>query len=98
MKSKDGPVVIVGAGIVGCSTAYYLALQGVKCTLVDEVGIAAAASGKAGGFLARDWSTGTPLESLARQGFQLHEHLSQSFPEACYRRVRAHEILLQNQG
>ena len=33
-------------------------------TLMDPVGIAPGASGKAGGFLARDWKEGTTLEQL----------------------------------
>jgi glycine/D-amino acid oxidase-like deaminating enzyme len=46
-------VVIVGGGIVGASTAYYLALKGIASTIVERTEIAAAASGKAGGFLGR---------------------------------------------
>lgn len=51
-------VVIVGAGAVGSSIAYFLsqqAPQGLKVTVLEKTGIACAASGKAGGFLARDW-------------------------------------------
>lgn len=53
-------IVIVGGGIVGVCTAYFLAIspqrpQGSTITLVEGTGIASAASGNAGGFLARDW-------------------------------------------
>ncbi len=44
-------VVIVGAGIVGCTTAYFLASQGVGVTVTDPVGIAAAASGRNNGII-----------------------------------------------
>ena len=37
--------------------------------------MAAAASGKAGGFLALDWCAGTPLDALARRSFGLHAAL-----------------------
>ena len=37
--------------------------------------MAAAASGKAGGFLALDWCAGTPLDALARRSFHLHSAL-----------------------
>jgi pyruvate/2-oxoglutarate dehydrogenase complex dihydrolipoamide dehydrogenase (E3) component len=49
-------VVIAGAGVMGCTTAYYLAKAfGIASTLVAPAGtIAPAASGKAGGFLALD--------------------------------------------
>ena len=48
-----GKIVIVGGGIIGCSVAYHLTELGVPCTLVERCSIACAASGKAGGFLAR---------------------------------------------
>jgi glycine/D-amino acid oxidase-like deaminating enzyme len=44
-------VVIVGAGIVGCTTAYFLASAGVGVTVIDPVGIAAAASGRNNGLI-----------------------------------------------
>jgi hypothetical protein len=37
--------------------------------------VAAAASGKAGGFLALDWCAGSPLDGLARRSFALHAAL-----------------------
>jgi glycine/D-amino acid oxidase-like deaminating enzyme len=65
-------VVIVGGGVIGCSTAYFLSLKSsCQVTLVEQCEVAAAASGKAGGFLARDWCSG-PLDVLARRSFDLH--------------------------
>jgi hypothetical protein len=40
-----------------------------------DTGLACAASGKSGGFLALDWCDGTPLEALARRSFALHAGL-----------------------
>jgi glycine/D-amino acid oxidase-like deaminating enzyme len=40
--------------------------------LLERTGIAHAASGKSGGFLALDWCDGTPLAALARRSFALH--------------------------
>jgi D-hydroxyproline dehydrogenase subunit beta len=60
-------VVIVGAGIVGCSTAYFLAREGVSVAVLDPVGIAAGASGRNNGLLEHPYDTpSTPLfyESL----------------------------------
>lgn len=53
-------MVVVGGGIVGVCTAYFLAISphrpaGSTVTLVEGTGVASAASGNAGGFLARDW-------------------------------------------
>jgi glycine/D-amino acid oxidase-like deaminating enzyme len=77
---EDPPkhVVIAGAGIIGTSTAYYLAKNhGIRCTVVDPTGtIAPAASGKAGGFLALDWNDDSPTEQLTRRSFQLHSELA----------------------
>ena len=41
----DAPVVICGAGIIGTSIAYQLALRGIRASLVDKVGLCPAASG-----------------------------------------------------
>lgn len=80
--------VICGAGVIGAAIAYYLAERGVAATVVDRCGIAAAASGNSGGFLALDWCDGSPLEPLARASFELHQELARTLPEDCgYRRV-----------
>jgi glycine/D-amino acid oxidase-like deaminating enzyme len=59
-------VVICGGGIIGAATAYYLAQQGVGATVIEREALAAAASGKAGGFLALDWNDSSPVGPLAR--------------------------------
>jgi hypothetical protein len=51
-KASSKNVVILGGGIIGCSIAYFLSKRGVSSTIVERTSIAAAASGKAGGFLA----------------------------------------------
>jgi glycine/D-amino acid oxidase-like deaminating enzyme len=58
-------VVICGGGVVGACTAYFLARRGIDVMVVERTEVAAAASGKAGGFLALDWCAGTPLDALA---------------------------------
>jgi glycine/D-amino acid oxidase-like deaminating enzyme len=65
-------VVILGAGVIGTSIAYHLALKGVQATLIDRAGLCPAASGKAGGFLALDWNDGSPLGPFARRSLQMH--------------------------
>ncbi|GAH72471.1 unnamed protein product, partial [marine sediment metagenome] len=44
MSQKE--VVIVGAGVIGCSIAYHLAQQGVPSQIIEMDSIAARASGK----------------------------------------------------
>jgi glycine/D-amino acid oxidase-like deaminating enzyme len=71
-------VLICGGGVIGASIAYFLSCRGVEATVIERVGLASAASGKAGGFLALDWCDGTPLEQLARRSFALHARLAQA--------------------
>lgn len=66
-------VVICGGGVIGAAAAYALSLRGVAVTLLERWRIAGAASGKSGGFLARDWCDGTPVAELARLSFDLHQ-------------------------
>src|SRR3954468_10889219 len=72
----DMHVVICGGGVIGASIAYFLGLRGIAATVVERTGIACAASGKSGGFLARDWCDGTSLAALARHSFELHAELA----------------------
>jgi len=72
-------VVVAGAGIIGVSTAYYLAKDfGIATTLIDPTGtIAPAASGKAAGFLALDWNDHSPeIGPLSRRSFALHQEIA----------------------
>jgi glycine/D-amino acid oxidase-like deaminating enzyme len=68
-------VVICGGGVIGACTAYFLSRRGIDVTVVERTEVAAAASGKAGGFLALDWCAGTALDALARRSFALHAAL-----------------------
>lgn len=91
--SSIGNVVICGAGVIGTSIAYHLAKLGVPSRIIDPIGLAPAASGKAGGFLALDWNAG-PLDELSRRSFYLHEQLAQDLDlgDTCYRRLRCEAV------
>ena len=81
-------VVICGGGVIGTSTAYFLARRGIDVTVVESTDIACAASGHSGGFLARDWCDGTPLAPLARRSFDLHAELAATLDDDWgYRRL-----------
>src|SRR5437016_12659433 len=81
-------VVICGGGVIGAAIAYFLTRRGVRPIVVERTGIACAASGKSGGFLALDWCDGTPLQSLARRSFALHAALAEQIGEDWgYRRL-----------
>jgi glycine/D-amino acid oxidase-like deaminating enzyme len=83
-------VVICGGGVIGACTAYFLSRRGIDVILVEAAEVAAAASGKAGGFLALDWCDGSPLEALARRSFGLHAALPDEIAaDWGYRRMTA---------
>ena len=69
-------VVVLGGGVVGCSAAYQLARRGARVTLVEREEVAASSSGKAGGFLARDWGDDV-TRALHVKSFELHEELAE---------------------
>src|SRR5215218_8920046 len=80
--------MICGGGVIGACLAYFLARRGLKPIVVERAGVACAASGKSGGFLARDWCDGTPLERLARRSFALHASLAEELHDDWgYRRM-----------
>lgn len=75
----DAPTVILGAGIIGLATAYYLSehqdpstIQLIECA--PE--LFSSASGYAGGFLARDWHTPATAD-LGVLSFEEHRRLAE---------------------
>lgn len=50
-RAGEAGVVVIGGGIVGCATAYYLAQRGVDVTLVEKGEIADEQSSRAWGFV-----------------------------------------------
>jgi FAD dependent oxidoreductase len=92
---KTIQVVICGGGVIGACTAYFLSLRGIEVIVIERAEVAAAASGKAGGFLALDWCASTPLDALARQSFQLHAALPDRIAgDWGYRRMSAYSGLV----
>jgi glycine/D-amino acid oxidase-like deaminating enzyme len=58
--------------VIGACTAYFLSRRGADVIVVESTGVANAASGRAGGFLAYDWCAGSAMDELARRSFALH--------------------------
>ena len=84
---------------MGAAVAYYLARRGVGVTVVERSGVACAASGKSGGFLALDWCDGSPLESLARASFVLHAELARELrADYGYRRMDTFMMAARERG
>jgi glycine/D-amino acid oxidase-like deaminating enzyme len=92
-------VIVCGAGVVGASVAYFLARRGVAVTVVERTGVACAASGKSGGFLALDWCDGSPLGPLARASFRLHAELAAELgTDYGYRRMDTFMLAARERG
>jgi glycine/D-amino acid oxidase-like deaminating enzyme len=75
-------VLVLGAGVIGAATAFFLARAGAETVLVERTEPACAASGKAGGFLALDWCDGLARAALSRRSFALHAELAREAGEA----------------
>jgi glycine/D-amino acid oxidase-like deaminating enzyme len=92
-------VIVCGAGVVGASVAYFLARRGVRVTVLERSGVACAASGKSGGFLALDWCDGSPVGPLARASFALHAELARELAtDYGYRRMDTFMLAARERG
>ncbi len=68
---ETADVVVIGAGVVGCSIAYYLAREGVRVTLLERDAIGSGASAHATGslsLLGAEFSPGASFE-MARGSY-----------------------------
>ena len=74
-------VAVIGAGINGCSVAYFLAKSGKRVALFDKEGIAAGGSGAAGAFISPKFSKGGELKELMEKSYLFSlDFYSQNFP------------------
>src|SRR5947208_1354752 len=83
MAESSADVVIVGGGLAGMTTAYYLAKSGVPSVVVERDAIGSHASGFAYGGLSPLSGFGIPgpHAEVAQTGMRLHRELSRSVVE-----------------
>lgn len=92
-------VIVCGAGVIGASVAYFLSRRGVAVTVIERTGVACAASGKSGGFIALDWCDNSSLGPLARASFALHAELAREIPtDYGYRRMDTYMLAAREHG
>jgi glycine/D-amino acid oxidase-like deaminating enzyme len=83
-------ILICGGGVIGACVAYFSSLKQAEVVVIERTGVACAASGKSGGFLALDWCDASPLAPLARRSFERHAELAAQFGGRWgYRRLEA---------
>lgn len=70
--------VIVGAGIIGSATAYFLARRGHEVLILEASAPAAGASGASDGAVSVASKSPGPMMDAARKGVALYEELAQS--------------------
>jgi len=73
-------VVVVGAGVMGCSAAYWLSKEGYKVLIVEKEAMAVGASGMASAHWRGALEDGR-LSELAWRGFRLHQELACVLPQ-----------------
>ena len=81
MKTYD--VIVVGAGIAGCSSAYFLQEKGLNVLVIDRAGIAVAGgSAAAGAFVSPKIGKGSSLQELTNEAFEYaKDFYLENFPE-----------------
>ena len=97
VAAESKHVVVLGGGIQGASAAYHIAKRGAKVTLVELEGVGSAASGKAGGFLARDWGSGSTAR-LHTESFRMHKELSEELGLETFREINTLSVASGRSG
>ncbi|MDQ6437360.1 FAD-binding oxidoreductase [Mesorhizobium sp. LHD-90] len=102
-KGNDKHIVVVGGGIIGCSTAYHLLKAGTKkVTLLEAVEPGKATTGAGAGFVSH-WSAGMVLMgaeglTLQQYGLDFYRMLHELGTEIGYRKNGTLMMALTSQG
>ena len=83
MSTAGTDVVVIGGGLTGIATAYYLGRVGIKSVVVERDSVGAHASGFAYGGLGSLGGAGIPgpTFAVATEGMRLHKQLAKILPE-----------------
>ncbi|CAF2117777.1 unnamed protein product [Rotaria magnacalcarata] len=92
-------ICIIGGGIIGASIGFYLSEAGCSnITIIERTNIACGASGRAGGFLAKNWRSGAEGK-FSESSFLAHAELAQRLKDefstdVMYRRLTTFNITI----
>lgn len=100
MHKQHFDAVVVGAGIIGCASSYYLAKAGLSVALVERTGIAREASGSnLGGIANMNREPGTALFDLIAESTRLYPTLDEELGFATeYRQCGSIKIYLTSEA
>lgn len=99
--SKISPydVIIIGAGINGCCSAYTLAQAGLNVALIDQDGIASGGSGAAGAFISPKISKAGELKEIMGEAHaEALEFYTTNFPKCTLVKPLLHIANAPNEG
>jgi len=82
INKTEAPVVIIGGGIAGCATAYYLAKRGVSALLLERGTFGGEASGRAAGGVRAQCRDSSAERLLAMHSIQLWQNLEAEIGES----------------
>jgi glycine oxidase len=81
VNAQPADVVIIGGGIIGCLTAYYLTRHGLKPVVIEADGIASGASGTSAGWLTPySHVNDAAMIALSPATLNLHAELAETLP------------------
>lgn len=81
MQTYD--TIVIGAGVAGACSAYFLSQKGQKVLVIDRKGIASGGSGAAGAFVSPKIGKGSPLQQLTNEAFLFaRDFYLEHFPES----------------
>ncbi|HIF13285.1 MAG TPA: FAD-binding oxidoreductase, partial [Dehalococcoidia bacterium] len=79
--TDSADVLIVGGGIIGCLTSYYLSQRGLSSIVIEADGIASGASGTSAGWLTPYSHKNDPaMLALSPATLRLHAELAETLP------------------
>lgn len=95
MKNYD--VIIIGGGIIGCSTAYYLSTAGKKVLIVEKKGIGSGTSSACDGFIYLQTKKAGIHLKMAMESAKIYENLSEELGYDVHYKKTGGLILIENE-